>query len=257
MDTFLFNQIAFGPITSRRLGQSLGINILSCNSKLCSFNCLYCECGWNTDNDISCFISRTDVKMALELKLKELVEKGTAIDVITFAGNGEPTLHPDFAEIIEDTIQIRNTYLKNIPIAVLTNSSMFHVEKVITALQKIELCIAKFDSAVENTMRIINNVPKSFNYDKYKNGILALQGKIIIQTMFIKGKFNNIDFDNTTENEVNAWLDFISQVKPQSVQIYTLHRTPPASQLQAIGHEKLSEIGEKVKKLGISVLIAD
>ncbi|PKP22099.1 MAG: radical SAM protein [Bacteroidetes bacterium HGW-Bacteroidetes-21] len=257
MSPSLFQDIVFGPIRSRRLGISLGVNILSTDQKICSFNCLYCECGWNPQKSkTEAFVPRQKVKAALEQRLIEAVSTKEKIDVITFAGNGEPTLHPDFAEIIEDTILLREKYLP-VPIAVLSNSTMLKNEKVRAALLHIELPILKLDSAIPATIKILNNVSSSFNVEEYINCLKFMKGKAIIQTMFIRGSYNGQTFDNTTDLELAAWLKLIIELNPIQVQIYTLHRLPPATTLERVEMSELIEIRDLLTANNIKVQMAE
>jgi len=257
MGTFLFHDIIFGPVLSRRLGYSLGINILDTQSKICSFNCIYCECGWNPINESTCFVPEQQIIESLEERLIQIKENNELIDVITFAGNGEPTLHPNFDIIIDKCINLRNKYLPKTPIAVLTNSTMFGNDKVRKSLLKIDLPIAKFDSAIEKTFRIINNVPDGFSFENYINGLKMMNNKkVIIQTMFLKGVYNHNFFDNSTDFEINEWLEIIHEINPKSIQIYTLHRVPPANNLEKISSERLKYISNLLENKGYSVLLA-
>ena len=186
MAGFLFDNIVFGPVYSRRLGVSLGINLLPNNSKYCNFNCIYCECGWTEIKKGEKIIlpNREELTTRLTNKLKNLKGTVNEPDTITFAGNGEPTIHPDFAGIIDDTIAIRDKYAPKAQISVLSNASMLHKLKVVKALKKIELNIQKLDSGIENTFNLINQTAKGLSFEKIVNGLLAFEGNIIIQTLF-------------------------------------------------------------------------
>ena len=157
MSTFLFDKTIFGPVISRRLGISLGINLMPNTRKICNFNCIYCECGW-TYNSVSNekLPSSSEVKELLENKLQNMKQLSQPLDVLTFAGNGEPTMHPEFSKIIDDTILLRNKYFPGVKIAVLSNSSFIHKKEVFEALNKIEMNILKIDSAFEDTCRLLN-----------------------------------------------------------------------------------------------------
>ncbi len=257
MATFLFDEIIFGPVSSRRLGRSLGINLLYLDAKFCNFNCIYCECGW-TDNKLSKkdFHSRETVKNALESKLQEMAEQNQLPDVITFAGNGEPTLHPQFAEIIDDTIQVRNKIAKECDIAVLSNSTMLHRKSVFEALSKIEKNILKLDSAIPETVKLINQPLGTYSLQELKENMKKFNSNFIIQTMFLKGVVNGTYIDNTTAKEVDAWIEFLSDVKPKQVMIYTISRDTPMQGLEKITKEKLSEIAKKVENLGIDTTVS-
>lgn len=258
MATLLFDEIVFGPIRSRRLGTSLGINLLPYDGKVCSFNCIYCECGYNEDRKTKTELpSRENVKAALEYKLSKLKEENINIDVITFAGNGEPTMHPRFAEIIDDTIELRTKYVPEAKISVLSNAMHAGKESVFNALRKVENNILKLDSAYIETVRLIDQ-PNSSNYNIEKQIELfkKFEGNFILQTMFVRGNHNNKIVDNTTEKEINGWLEIIKITRPKEVMIYTIDRETPEKTLEKIPLEELKQIGEKVQQLGIKINIA-
>lgn len=249
----LFGEVVFGPVKSRRLGLSLGINIIPADQKICSFNCIYCECGWNTSGQVPSFVPRNIVAKEMEDRFSSAAGTRESIDVITFAGNGEPTLHPDFAGIIEDTLRLRDQFLPGIPVAVLSNSTMLFNDDVRNALLKCDMPILKLDSALPRSVHIINNVPPGFDAEKYYNGLMAMKGRATIQTMFLKGRHNGQDFDNTTEAELDAWIALLKKLQPEEVQVYTLHRVPPASEVMAIDHTTLKHIAERLKKESFNV----
>jgi wyosine [tRNA(Phe)-imidazoG37] synthetase (radical SAM superfamily) len=258
MSTFLFDQIIFGPVKSRRLGISLGVNLLPTDSKICSFNCIYCECGWNPKKreQKSKLPARELVKQEMEEKLQEMVRNNELPDVITFAGNGEPTLHPDFEKIIDDTIALRNLLAPNAKIAVLSNSSMLHKPSVVRALLKIEDNILKLDSAFEETVNLIDCPAGHFSLNKVVENLKSFNGKLIIQTLFLRGNHNGQTIDNTTQHEVSAWLKLIDEIKPSQVMIYTIDRDTPLAELEKVKLEELKQIASRVESLGIKVQVS-
>lgn len=258
MSTILFDQIVFGPIISRRLGVSLGVNLLLTNGKVCSFNCIYCECGLNEERRAQGKLpTRQQVYDALKAKLEQLTEEKVTPDVITFAGNGEPTVHPEFAAIIDDTIELRNTYFPNAKISVLSNATRIDRDSVVEALKKVDNNILKLDSMLDDKMRLINapNSP-SFSVEKLIPLLKRFDGKLIIQTMFLKGTCNGVSVDNTSAKEVELWLNALKEVKPQSVMIYTIDRETPIKELQKASKEVLDSIAEKVKEAGFEVSVS-
>lgn len=257
MAGFLFDNIVFGPVYSRRLGVSLGINLLPNNSKYCNFNCIYCECGWTEIKKGEKIIlpNREELTTRLTNKLKDLKGTVNEPDTITFAGNGEPTIHPDFAGIIDDTIAIRNKFAPKAKISVLSNASMLHKPKVVKALKKIELNIQKLDSGIENTFNLINQSAKGLSFDRIVDGLLAFEGKIIIQTLFLRGEYNGHFIDNTTPEEIEAWLKIVKKINPEYVMIYPIDRGTPAKDLQKIPEEQLNEIAAQVEKEGIKTKV--
>ena len=258
MSTFLFDKIIFGPVFSRRLGASLGINLLPNNSKICNFNCIYCECGWTPDEEETDkkMHSKEEVKKFLELKLSDMQNSYEGLDVITFAGNGEPTLHPDFPQIIDDTIELRNKYFPDAGIAVLSNATMLDKPKIVEALKKVDQNILKLDSSNIETIRLINQPRIKLMIDALIDQLKQFNNNLTIQTLFCKGERDRIKFDNSSDKEVEAWLKLIKKIKPKEVMIYTFARSTPKENLEKVDPEKLNEIGEKVEAFGIPVRIS-
>nr|WP_319510838.1 radical SAM protein [uncultured Draconibacterium sp.] len=258
MATFLFDKIIFGPVKSRRLGVSLGINLLPTEAKVCSFDCIYCECGFTPGEykEKVSFPSRADVKMRLEVKLHEMVAANELPDVITFAGNGEPTLHPEFAGIIDDTIALRDEITPGARIAVLSNATMIHRKSVFEALLKIKDNIQKLDSAFEETVKLLDCPKGNFNLANTIEQLIAFNGKVIIQTMFVRGSYKGKTIDNTTEEEVSAWIDLLKQIKPLQVMIYTIARDTPIETLEKVPLEDLNMIAGRVREAGFDVQVS-
>ncbi len=258
MSTFLFDKIIFGPVKSRRLGVSLGVNLMPTDSKVCSFDCIYCECGWNPKKQEQKAVlpSRDEVKQKMAEKLTEMVENKELPDVITFAGNGEPTLHPEFEGIIDDTIELRDKLAPKARIAVLSNSSMLFKDSVKRALLKVEDNILKLDSAFEETVKLIDCPVGRFNLNEVVENLKSFNGKLIIQTLFVRGNHNDQRIDNATETEVSAWLKLIEEIKPLQVMIYTIDRDTPAAGLEKVNIEELKQIASRVESLGIKVQVS-
>ncbi len=258
MATFLFDKIIFGPVKSRRLGVSLGINLLPTNVKVCSFDCIYCECGRTPKKyeEKAILPKRAEVRERLEETLKNMVANNQLPDVITFAGNGEPTLHPEFPEIIDDTIELRDKFTPNARIAVLSNATMLHKKSVFNALLKIKDNIQKLDSAFEDTVRMLDIPNGSFNLEKVVKQLESFKGKVIIQTMFIRGTFNGHKIDNTTENEISAWLKLVQRINPSQVMIYTIARDTPINTLEKVPLHQLNSIAKQVRSFGFDVQVS-
>jgi wyosine [tRNA(Phe)-imidazoG37] synthetase (radical SAM superfamily) len=253
----LFDQVIFGPIHSRRLGLSLGVNLLPIDAKICSFNCIYCECGFNTTIKEFPFPTRQQVCDILELKLTQMTSNGEIPDVITFAGNGEPTLHPDFEGIIDDTIKLRNRFCPSAKVSVLSNSTRIHKPHIFQALKKVDNNILKFDSAIDHTMHLIDQpVGKHINVSWLIDQLQKFEGQLIIQTMFLKGEYQGEKIDNTTVAEVNAWVEALQQIKPKQVMIYSLDRDTPVQNLQKVNKDELMLIAEQVRAKGFDVSVA-
>jgi len=259
MATFLFDSIVFGPVSSRRLGVSLGINLLPVNRKVCSFNCIYCECGWTDAPSESRekLPSRTAVYEALRKKLSEMKKEGQAPDVITYAGNGEPTLHPAFAGIIDDSLALRDEYFPETKISVLSNGSMLHRKSVREALKKVDMNMLKLDSVMPGTVEQLNQPRNRFDLEKYEEYLKEFQGRFIIQTLFVRGECNGRHVDNTTPQEIEQWLLAIERIRPGQVMIYTIHRdTPLGNNLRKVPVSELNEIARRVNALGIATSVS-
>jgi wyosine [tRNA(Phe)-imidazoG37] synthetase (radical SAM superfamily) len=258
MATFLFNEIVFGPLKSRRLGVSLGINLLPANGKLCSFDCVYCECGMNNEHTGGLLPKFEEVMDALKTKLTHMHETGVIPDVITFAGNGEPTLHPDFVRIIDETLKLRNHYFPNTRVSVLSNATQIGKPEIHNALLKVDQAILKLDSAFDETVRILNRpTSKAFTVRQLVNEMKAFKGKLIVQTLFVRGVYKSEVFDNTTTKEVSAWIDLIKEIKPESVMIYAIDRDTPIKSVVKVTLSELNEIALKaMNETGISVSVA-
>jgi len=256
--TFLFDKIIFGPVKSRRLGISLGINLLPETSKYCNFDCIYCECGWTPDKaeGKSAFHSREEVSQALELKFKEMKAENNPPDVITFAGNGEPTLHPEFPDIIDDTIHLRNQYFPEAKIAVLSNATRIKNERIFESLLKIDQNIQKIDSPFEHTIHIINRPKNKYSLRETIDLLKRFNGKVIIQSMFIKGEYMGEDIDNTSDEKIIAWIGILKEIAPEEVMIYTIARDTPTETLKAVDKETLLDIAKKVETNGMKVQVS-
>ena len=258
MATFLFDKIIFGPVKSRRLGVSLGVNLMPTNLKVCSFDCIYCECGLTPkkSTEKGTLPKREEVQQKLDEKLQEMANQNQLPDVITFAGNGEPTLHQEFAGIIDDTIELRNRWAPEARIAVLSNASMLHKPDVFQALLKVEDNIQKLDSAYSETVELLDCPRGNFSLENVVGQLKKFEGNVVIQTMFVKGSFKGNLIDNTTEKEVWAWIELLKIIKPSQVMIYTIARDTPIDTLEKITLGKLNEIAEQVKKAGFKVQVS-
>lgn len=258
MATFLFDKIIFGPVKSRRLGVSLGVNLLPVDTKICSFDCIYCECGWTPlkHEKKAELPSRQQVADEMHKKLTEMNNNGLLPDVITFAGNGEPTLHPGFPGIIDDTIELRNQLAPAARIAVLSNSTMLHKPGVFEALLKVDDNILKLDSAFEETIELLDCPRGNFSLEKVVNQLKAFNGKVTIQTLFVKGEYRDQVVDNTTPRELEAWIGLLKEIQPAKVMIYTIARETPLEGLEKIAAERLGEIARMVEAAGLPVQIS-
>ena len=252
MATITFPSPIFGPIKSRRLGISLGINLLPDDGKVCTFDCLYCECGFNATHRTKKSIpTREEVAKALEKKLKEMAGQNEFPDVLTFAGNGEPTIHPEFGAIIDDTIDLRNRYCPEAKISVLTNATLITRKSVFDALEKVDNNILKLDTVNNDYISFVDRPTGKYNLDEIIERMKAFNGKAIIQTMFMKGTVNGTDVNNTGDGYVLPWIEAVKAIAPREVMIYTIDRETPQEGLLKATHEELDRIVSMLDKEGI------
>ena len=263
MSTVIYPSPIFGPIHSRRLGISLGINLQPADGKVCTFDCIYCECGFNSDHRPTLpRPSRQLVAQKLEEQLQKMVAEGQLPDVLTFAGNGEPTGHPHFAEIIDDTIRLRDQYCPNAKVCVLSNSTMIHRPEVHDALMRVDDNILKLDTVDPTYINKVDRPTGHYDVQQIIEHMKSFHGHIIIQTMFMRGTLNvqsskfkvqssKFNVDNTGEEFVSPWLEVVKQIKPQQVMVYTIDRETPAQGLEKATHEQLDAIRDRVIASGI------
>lgn len=251
MSTFLFDNIIFGPVRSRRLGNSLGINLLPINAKFCTFNCVYCECGWNKDVKIE-LPRLADIVPIME---KYFAENTNDLDVITFAGNGEPTINPYFPEIVAETVRLRDKYLPNVKISVLTNATNLKKVKVVEALKKIDEPILKIDTFVQSDFELINQPTSPMKIESIVDDIAENFPAPIIQTMFLRGDINGHYFDNTREESLNVYFQTLKRLQPSQVMVYSIARETPLQGLQKVSAEELEQIGNRIRDLGFNTLV--
>lgn len=257
METHLWTNYVFGPVYSRRLGTSLGINISPNERKFCNFNCIYCECGWNPNENNAVkakFPTTQTIYELLEAKLKDVVANNINIDSITFSGNGESTLHPQFPEIIDIVVELRNKYAPQAKISVLSNATRLHKDSIVTALKKVDNPILKLDSAIHSTLIKINN-PTFIADDYVKKTIQAMKqfnGNFIMQTLFLKTK----DIDNTTETELNALINAMKETNPRQVMIYPIDRATPQKDIIKLNMDEMQQIGQIISQNGFNVSVS-
>ena len=249
----LFNEIAYGPIHSRRLGTSLGMEIMPLEHKLCTFNCVYCECGWNTPVSHPKLPTREEVKAALEAKLQE----GIQLDVITFSGNGEPTLHPDFLGIIEDTCALRDKYCPEAKVSVLSNSTQLGRSDVVQALRLCDNRILKLDAATDEMMhRIDLPVNEQLDVATLVRWLGQFNGDFILQTCFLRGEHNGQTIDNTTSEQLDAWYRAVETLRPKQIMMYVIDRKTPEEHLEKIPREEMERIAAPLIAKGYDVIIS-
>lgn len=254
----LFSEIVYGPIHSRRLGVSLGMNLMPTDGKLCSFNCIYCECGFNQPMSHPVLPSRAQVREALKDKLLRLQAEQITPDVITFSGNGEPTMHPEFEGIIEDTCALRDAYCPNAKVSVLSNATQLGREDVVRALWRCDNRILKLDSAINNTMHAIDDpVNSRLTADDVIGKLKAFDGDFILQTCFLRGTLpDGRIVDNTTPEELEAWYAAVRLLRPKQVMMYVIDRATPVKTLEKISREQMEQIAAPLIAEGMNVQIS-
>ena len=258
MSTVIYPSPIFGPVISRRLGVSLGINLMPADGKICTFDCIYCECGLNAQRRPTMKRPSTDeVAKALEDKLKEMTAEGRLPDVLTFAGNGEPTVHPDFPAIIDAVTALRDRYCPQAKVSVLSNATRAGVPAVREALMKVDNNIQKLDTISPDYIRRINQPTGHYDVAEVIDHLKAFGGHVIIQTMFMTGRdLEGNDADNTADTYVTPWLEAVKAIKPEKVMIYTIDRETPDLNLRKASHEVLDAIARRVAEAGLEVSVS-
>ena len=252
MSTIIYPSPIFGPIHSRRLGISLGINLLPADGKVCTFDCIYCECGLNRDHRPTLPLpTREEVARKLEEKLQQMVAEGQLPDVLTFAGNGEPTCHPHFPEIIDDTIRLRDQYCPKAKVSVLSNSTMIHCPQVHDALMRVDNNILKLDTVDPRYISKVDQPNGSYDVRQIIEHMKAFHGHLIIQTLFMRGNAGGESVDNTGEAFVAPWLEAVKEIQPRQVMVYTIDRETPTKGLEKASREQLDAIRDRVIAAGI------
>ena len=250
----LFDSIVYGPIRSRRLGVSLGVNLMPTTAKLCTFDCVYCECGWNQPVSHPQLPTREQVRDALEYQLSTL---DVQPDVITFSGNGEPTLHPDFLGIIQDTCALRDQYCPNAKVSVLSNSTQLGRKDVVEALLLCDNRILKLDSAIDTTMQLIDKpVNQHLTVAQIVQWLSMFEGNFTLQTCFLRGEYEGRVIDNTTPEELDAWYQAVNILHPKQVMIYVIDRATPLQTLSKVPADEMEAIAAPLREKGIDVIVS-
>jgi len=245
-------ETVFGPIFSRRLGSSLGINLLPVNGKICTFDCIYCECGWNKDGrDDTRLPKAAEVREALENKLKQLVKAGTPVDSITFSGDGESTINPDFPQIIDDTLALRDQYYPKAKVSVLSNATQVHRSEIFAALRKVDNPIMKIDAPTNELIEKINHPAPGYDVARVIEALKQFNGDFVLQTMFLKSK----DFDSSSPEVLNGWMDIVRLLKPREVMAYTIDRPTPEEGLQKFTVDEMRTMLEPLINEGFNIQI--
>lgn len=257
MSTVLFPSPIFGPVRSRRLGLSLGVNLLPADGKICSFDCIYCECGFNSERRPRLALpSKELVRDELKNKLAQMAAGGEAPDAITFAGNGEPTGHPDFLEIIRDCIKLRDEFCPKASISVLTNATHILKDSVFQALSLVDNALLKLDAVDPEFIKMVDRPTSRYDLDRLLERMKEFNGACVIQTMFLKGEVDGVEIDNTQEKYVGPWLKAVEEINPKLVTVYTIDRETPNKSLRKASREELDAIARRVEALGIKATVS-
>lgn len=247
-----FDDIVFGPISSRRLGSSLGVNILPLRGKLCNFDCVYCECGWNKDGvDDRKLPSFEEVKTAMQTRISSLAEEGVAVDSITFSGNGEPTMHPDFGKIVDLAVSLRDRYYPQAKISVLSNAVLAGRESVMQALRKVDNPIMKIDASSDEMVRKINRPAGTYHLSEVIDSLKQFEGDFILQTIF----FRSGGMDTVSPSEVGRWRDIVRELKPREIMVYTIDRKTPDKSLSKYTVDEMTSFVQPLLDEGFNIQI--
>ncbi len=248
----LREETVFGPIHSRRLGNSLGVNLLPRNGKVCNFDCIYCECGWNKDGvGGEALPTAAQVRSALEDKLAALLLDGTAIDSITFSGDGEPTLNPEFPRIIDDTLALRDTYCPGAKVSVLSNATRVHIPEVFDALSKVDNPIMKIDAPTNELVRLINNPAPGYDVASVVEALKRFKGDFCLQTMFLRSPA----FHSDAPEVLDGWKAIVRELRPRQIMVYTIDRPTPQSGLDKFTPQQMRDAVSDLIKDGFNIQI--
>ena len=250
VSAMLREETVFGPIHSRRLGSSLGINLLPVNGKICSFDCIYCECGWNRDGkDDKRLPSAAEVRSALQDKLSALMLEGVRIDSITFSGDGEPTLNPEFPRIIEDTLRLRDVFYPDAKVSVLSNATRVHVPEVFEALRKVDNPIMKIDAPTDELVRLIDNPAPGYSLARTIEALRRFEGDFVLQTMFLRSP----DFDSSSPEVLDGWKAIVRDLRPRKIMVYTIDRPTPMQGLEKFSVELMRSLVSDLIEEGFNI----
>ena len=247
-----FDEIVFGPIRSRRLGSSLGVNLLPSKGKLCNFDCVYCECGWNKDGrSDGRFPLLKDIEAALEEKMSKASSEGVPVDSITFSGNGEPTIHPDFAQVIDVTLRLRDRYFPQAKVSVLSNATMIGRKDVADALMRVDNPILKIDASSDELIQKINKPSGSYRLAEVVENLRKFEGRFVLQTMFLRSE----DFDTAAPQALAAWMDIVRELRPREIMVYTIDRETPDKSLGKYTVEEMKAFVQPLMDEGFEIQI--
>ena len=247
-----FDDIVFGPIYSRRLGSSLGVNILPTKGKLCNFDCVYCECGWNKDGrSDKRFPSLAEVGAALEEKMSQASSEGVPVDSKTISGNGEPTMHPDFPEIVDVTLRLRDKYFPEAKVSVLSNAVLVGRKSIADALRRVDNPILKIDASSDLLILKINKPVGTYHLGEVVKALKTFDGNFILQTMFLRSS----EFDTTTPEALGEWMNIVRELRPREIMVYTIDRETPDKNLEKYSVEEMTSIIQPLLDEGFKIQV--
>ncbi len=242
----------FGPIKSRRLGNSLGMNLLPTKGKFCNFDCIYCECGWNRDGrDDQRLPDAAEVRQCLEAKLIECRDNHTPIDSITFSGDGEGTLNPDFPQIIDDTLELRSKYYPQAKVSVLSNATRVHIPEVFKALCKVDSPIMKIDAPTNELAALINHPAPGYDVQRVVKALEQFEGNFILQTMMLRSD----DFDSASPQVLDGWMKIVRHLRPREIMVYTIDRPTPQQGLHKYTVDEMRSFVQPLLDEGFTIQI--
>ncbi len=254
----LFENTIIGPIHSRRLGNSLGINLLPLKRKFCTYDCIYCECGWNEEtieNKIE-LPSYEDVRNQLKKRIDELKAEGTVVDSFTFAGNGEPTLHPDFPKVVDLVVEIRNKYYPNAVITLLTNATQLSRPEIYNALLKLDNPVLKLDAGMAAMRNSINKpTAEKYSFDELVNNLILFGNRGIIQTLLLRGSNDGKIISNVSNEDFGEYIELLKKIRPKYVMLYAIDRATPEKDLEKLSVDELEIYAQKIRNEGIDVKV--
>ena len=250
----LREETVFGPIHSRRLGTSLGINLLPEKGKICNFDCIYCECGWNKDGrDDTLLPSAEKVRTDLERMLLRLQKEGTKVDSITFSGDGEPTLNPEFPQIIDDTLALRDQLAPSAKVSVLSNATRVHLPEVFHALCKVDNPIMKIDAPTNELIAKINHPAPGYDIARVIEALKQFKGDFILQTCMLRSR--EYDFDSSRPEVLEGWMEIVRQLRPREIMVYTIDRPTPAQELEKFTPDEMAHLVQPLIDEGFLIQI--
>lgn len=254
----LFENSIVGPIHSRRLGSSLGVNLLPLKHKYCSYDCIYCECGWNKESEAQekVFATPQELRELLQRRLEQLKKDNAQVDSFTFAGNGEPTLYPQFPEMVDMVIEMRDKYYPNAVTTLLTNATQLKHKVIFDAVQKLDNPVLKLDAGTERMRQLINkNNDMGCTWDELLSNLIAFGKKGIIQTLLFDGRSDGVAVSNIIPEEFNPYLEYLKKIRPRYVMLYALDRATPEKDLRKLNVKELEVYAQMIRKEGIGVKV--